>query len=320
MHGGTIAWHEDADAGEVAEVGDIEDAVMGFAVRADEAGAIDRKDNGDAWEADVVSNLIVRALEKRGIDPDDRAEAARRHARGKSDSVLFGDADVDEAIWVFLGEASKPHAGAHRGGDDDDPGIVFRALTKRFGEDISVGFAFGGWLALARAHRKHAVVFLGIMLGGGIAFAFAGEDMKEHGHVGFIATGAQEGDELVHVVAIDGTKVMEAEVFEDILGRDDVLDTTLDALKEGGEPPADERDVEKCGTDLAFEVTVALIGDDAAEVSSERTDRGRDRHTVVVEHDEKFADTVGVIEAFEGEPAGESAIANDSDDMLVTAG
>jgi hypothetical protein len=39
------------------------------------------------------------------------------HAGGEGDGVLFGDADVEVALGVALGEAHEPGAFAHGGGD-----------------------------------------------------------------------------------------------------------------------------------------------------------------------------------------------------------
>ena len=57
-----------------------------------------------------------------------------------------------------------------------------------------------------------------------------------------------------------------------------------------------------------------------AEVLADGADVGRDRHPVVVEHDDDVAVGVpGVVHPLVGEPAGERAVADDGDDLVVLA-
>ena len=57
---------------------------MSRAVAADEARAIDRERHRQILQRDVVDQLIVRALQERRIDRDDRPQAFARHAGARS--------------------------------------------------------------------------------------------------------------------------------------------------------------------------------------------------------------------------------------------
>ena len=80
--------------GQRAEVGDVEDAVVGRAVVADEPGAVHREDDVQLLQADVVDDLVEGALQEGRVDRADRLGALEREAGGEQDRVLLGDADV----------------------------------------------------------------------------------------------------------------------------------------------------------------------------------------------------------------------------------
>ncbi len=74
---------------DVTQVGKVERAVMGGTVVTHEACAVNREDHRQVLKAHVVDNLIVRPLEERGVDGDDRPRARRCKARCECDGMLF---------------------------------------------------------------------------------------------------------------------------------------------------------------------------------------------------------------------------------------
>ena len=60
--------------------------------------------------------------QERGVDGDDRAQAAHGHARGRGDRVLLGDADVEEAVGEALLERQQAGGAGHGGGDGHELG------------------------------------------------------------------------------------------------------------------------------------------------------------------------------------------------------
>ena len=98
-----VARRHQHDVGQRAEVGDVEGAVVGRAVVADEPGAVHREDDVEALEADVVDDLVEGALEEGRVDRGDGLGALDREAGGEEDRVLLGDADVV----VLLGDARR---------------------------------------------------------------------------------------------------------------------------------------------------------------------------------------------------------------------
>ena len=63
----------------------------------------------------------------------------RGEACGEGHTVLLGDADVERAIGMRLGELVDPGAARHRRRDRADPVIGFRKLGQGFTEHVLVG-------------------------------------------------------------------------------------------------------------------------------------------------------------------------------------
>ena len=94
----------DHEIGQGREISDVEAAGMGRAVGADQPGAVDREAHRQVLDRDVVDDLVVGALQEGRIDRAERAHALRGEAGGESDRVLLGDADVERALRMRLGE------------------------------------------------------------------------------------------------------------------------------------------------------------------------------------------------------------------------
>ena len=63
---------------------------------------------GSRCSADVHQHLVERPVQERGVDADDRVQAAHRHARRRRHGVLLGDADVEDAVREGLRERGEP--------------------------------------------------------------------------------------------------------------------------------------------------------------------------------------------------------------------
>ena len=116
---------------------------------------------------------------------------------------------------------------------------------------------------------------------------------------------------------VDGSDVVEAELLEERTGNDEALDVLLGPardLVDRGHPAEDlpapllDRRVETARQELR-------------EPVGERPDVGRDRHLVVVQHDEQIgAGAAGVVQRLERHAAGEAPVADDRDDLATAAG
>ena len=66
--------------------------MVGRPVGADQAGAVEAEDDRQVLERDLLEDLVVRALEERAVDVDDRPGAGLGHAGGEGDGVALADA------------------------------------------------------------------------------------------------------------------------------------------------------------------------------------------------------------------------------------
>jgi hypothetical protein len=59
-----ILWRHDHHIGNVAQIGKIEDAVMGWTILAYNAASVQSKNHRKVLETNIVNNLIVGPLQK----------------------------------------------------------------------------------------------------------------------------------------------------------------------------------------------------------------------------------------------------------------
>ena len=88
-------------------------ALVRGAVAADESGAIQREHHGQVLQRHVVDQLVVGALQERGVDSDHRLPALAGEAGRERDGMLFGDGDVEVTLRKFLRVFDHARAFAH---------------------------------------------------------------------------------------------------------------------------------------------------------------------------------------------------------------
>ena len=123
---------------QAAQVGDVEDAVVGRPVVADQSRPVHREDHRELLQADVVYDLIVGPLQEGRVDGRHRPGAAECQPGCEQDRLLLGDADVEIALRHRGLEDVEARAGVHRGGDADHPCVAAALCQQRLAEDRGV--------------------------------------------------------------------------------------------------------------------------------------------------------------------------------------
>jgi len=185
-----------------------------------QAAAIEHEGDGQILQRDFLEDLIVRALQKRTVNVDDGSEANFGLASGEGDGVAFADADVEEAIGKRIADPLELVALAHGGRDHGDARIDLQLMVNRIGRDVREGprrtaghgerpdrhgvqtAAARGTVLDLQAARLEAVALFGNHVEQNRSL-----DLFDHPQV------------LPHeanVVAVDGAKVVEAEVLENM--------------------------------------------------------------------------------------------------------
>ena len=87
---------------DVAEVADVEEAVVGGAVVAAEAAAVHAEADREVLQRDVMNDHVVGALHEGGVDREERLQPLGGEAAGEERGVFLGDADVEVAVRHLL--------------------------------------------------------------------------------------------------------------------------------------------------------------------------------------------------------------------------
>ncbi len=307
------------EVGDRAQVGDVEEAVVGSAVVARKAAAIHAKDDREVLEADIVDDGVKRALEKGGVDGAKGLEAARGEAGGEDDGVFLGDADVEVAGGVVGAKEIERGAIGHGGGDGDDLRVFVGQFDEGVGEDLGVGGLAAGVSVAGFGVVGTQAVELFLPVEGGLeAAAFLSDGVEKHGAV--LPLEELEGvDEQGDVVAVEGAVVGQAEVLEEGGREKDAFGGFFGALDDVFRGAAADA-LDQPGA-LGVQRGDVLVGDDFVKVAGDGADVAVDGPLVVVEHDDEAFGAVGdIVEGLESDAVGEGGVARESNDVLGAAG
>ena len=303
--------------GDTGQEGEVEGAVVGRAVGAHQAAAVDREHDRKVLQRDVVDELVVGALQEGRVDRHHRHEAFAGQACGEGHRVLLGDADVEVTLGELLREAHQAGALAHCRGDADDAWVGLGHVAQPVAEHLGVGelaTALAGLDAGGVIELGDAVVEHRVGLGELVALALAGDHVEELRPLE-LAEVLQRGDERVEVVAVDRAVVMKAELLEQRAWPDHALGVLLDLAREFGHW---RRHAQHLLADTARGV-VGRARHHAGEDLGERPDRWRDRHLVVVEDHQQVEvlHVAGVVERLEGHAGRHRAVTDHRDRVAV---
>ena len=262
---------------------------MRRAVRADKARPVDGEAHGQALDRHVVDHLVIAALQEGRVDGAERLHPVSSETGGEGYRVLLGDADVIDPLGEALGHQVNAGAGRHGGGDGDDAVVLLGALQELRPEHLGVGGGVGlglGLLARDHVEADDAVILVGGVLGGGVALALLRDHVDQHGAVVDLADVLQHLDEVVHVVAVNGADIVEAELLEQGAAGGHAAGVLLGLargfLQRAGEGVGDG----------AADAPDGLIGPprhETGEIGAHAAHRGRDGHIIVVENDRELA-------------------------------
>ena len=292
---------------------------MGGAIGTDQARAVQRQHHGQLLQSHIVDQLVVGALQKGGVNRHHRSQALAGHARGKGECVLLGNAHIVVTVGKAAVKLHHARALAHGRGDGHQLGVlrghVAQPLAKHLGEG---GFGgHGGWRQThLGVEFAGAVVGNGVALGELIALAFARDHMQKLGP-GQVAQVFQRGNQGVQIMPINRADVVEAKLFKQGGGGDDVLGLLF---KTAGEFK------QRCGRALEHLLAQVLGGGvktpahELRQIAVERAHRWADGHVVVVQDDQHIRPGhPSVVERLERHASGHGAVANDGHCMPLVA-
>uniref|UniRef100_J1RUT9 Dehydrogenase n=1 Tax=Streptomyces auratus AGR0001 TaxID=1160718 RepID=J1RUT9_9ACTN len=295
-------------------------AVVRGAVGAGDTGPVQDEGDPALVQRHVHQHLVEGAVEEGGVDGEDRVQAAGGHTGRGDRGVLLGDADVVDAVGEGLGELVQSDGLQHGRRDGDDVVPLLAELDHLVTED-------GGPVLAARGERQAGVgVDLAdgveavrlVLEGGLVAAALFGEAVDDDRAAE--ALGARQGGlQRLDVVAVDRADVLQAQVLEHALRRDEVLQALLGAVQGLVQRLAHDGRALQQVLAAGQEALVAVRGAQRGQVVGEAAD-GRGVGALVVVHDDDERAVLGggdVVERLPGHTAGQRAVADDRGDPVV---
>ena len=293
---GFIGRCHDDEVGQGAQIGDVERSRMGRAVRANEASPVDGKAHGQVLDRHVMHHLIEGALQERRVDRAERPHAFGRKASGERHCVLLGNADIEAAGRMPLCELVDPGARRHRRGDRDDAAIAVGEVRQRLAEHVLVLRRARCGLALLAGDDVElgdAMILVGGSFRRAVAVTLFGDDMDQARAFRHIAHILEHRDQRLEIVAIDGPDIVEAQLLEQRPAHRHaagIFIRLVGRIVQGGgqfarNAPGKIAQLQK--RPRAYQ---------PREVCRQAPHRRRDRHVVVVEHDDQpVAGCFGVV-------------------------
>ena len=261
-----------------------------------------------------MDQLVVRALQERGVDGRHGHQPLFRHAGGHGHRVFLGDACVKKPLRELLRKTGQPRAVRHGGGERRHAPVPLGYAAERVAE-------FSGKIAPAAlddarlaVEGAHAVVFIRMQLGEGVPPALFCQHMHEHrrAHVPRPGDGALQRRDIVPV---HRAKVVESQVVEHVPGQHGLFHALLYMV----DGVIERLHAAHGGAVPALETDVARLHPHAGEQPRHAADIAADGHRVVVEYDDqRLTGLPGVRQPFVSQPAGERAVADDGHDVVIS--
>ena len=257
---------------------------------------------------------IKSPLQETGVDCKDRDHALGRHAGRHGHGVAFCDADVEKALGVRLGKAVEAGAGFHCRGDGADPRVVAGQVRQGFSTDGTEGFAPAaeGQPGL-RVKGGDAVELVRILLGERIPLPFHGVDMHDDRRMELPGP-AENVAELIQIVPVHRAQILKAHVFKKTAGPDGLFQVrfqVVDMIVHPGE-------MAHHAVIILFEPVISGPDADMGKMAGDAAHIPPDGHAVVVEDDDqRFAGGAGVVQALIGQAAGQGAVADDGQHLVI---
>ena len=235
--------------------------------------------------------------------------------------MLLGDAHVEAPLRKDFGETVKAGARGHRRGNRHDLVVGPRLLDQRIGEDPRIArrsAARGLLRAGDDVEAADPMELVGGGLGRLVALALLRDHMNQDRAVLRVAHIAQHGQQMIEIMSVDGTDVIEAKLLEQRAAGPEAARIFLGARRPA--LPAFGEDLGELLRPIA-QLPVRLPGDEAREISAHGADRRRDRHVVVVEdHDQPGVHGAGIVHRLIGHASAHRAVADHGDHVVLLAG
>ena len=114
-HLALVFWGHHNDVRHSPKIGDVEQAVMSWAIATGYAPTVETELDVQILDADIVDYLVKRALQERGINGTDRLQPFTRHSGRKRHAMLFGNSHIERSFRKPLQRIADTSAIGHGG-------------------------------------------------------------------------------------------------------------------------------------------------------------------------------------------------------------
>jgi hypothetical protein len=189
-------------------------------------------------QRDVHQQLVERPVEERRVDRDHRVHPAGGQPGRRGQRVLLGDAHVEAALRERLGERRQPGRAEHRGGDRHHVRAAGPEATISSANTLVQPTRAARWAGRSpgRRRRGECICSASSFSGRQVAVALAGDRVHDH-RPAEVPGPAQRRLHRRDVVPVDRPEVLEAEVGEQLLRAQRVLDPGLQRVQPGVDRP-----------------------------------------------------------------------------------
>lgn len=229
-----VGRRHDGQVGDAPHVAQIVAAVVGRPVVSDKAAAVQHHSDGQVLDGHVVDDLVVSALHERRVDADKGLEALAGHSGSHRHGVLLGNSHVKGSLGKPAPENVHSGPAGHGGGNSDDAAVLDGGVDEGVGKDGGKARLAGLALVLgagAEVELADAVHSVAGGFGGRVSVSLDGLDVQQDGLVvGGVPELFENGNEVVEVVAVDGSDVVESQFLKEGSSRDQPAGVFVDAL------------------------------------------------------------------------------------------
>src|ERR1700752_394222 len=191
---------------------------MSLSVSACDTAAIKTKLHVEILNADVVYHLIEAALKEGGIDRANGLQSFTRHAGGKSDAVLLGNANVKRSLWKLLEWRANAGAIRHRRRQSDHLRIFLHQFRQRVAKYFRVGRRLGRprlWFSGLEIKRTGCMPAIVVWLDLRKTLSFRCQRVDDHWSILDLFCFLQSRDQRARIVTVDVADVFETEFADE---------------------------------------------------------------------------------------------------------
>ena len=232
-----------------------------------------------------MDNLVIATLQECGINRAKRLHPACRKARAECDAVLFSNANVKGALGETTTKQIKTSTIRHRRRDRDDLVVPLRLFDQALGKDLRVAGRVAGRLFLLTCDHielGRCVATVRAILG--VAFALLGHRMDQDRAISTRLDGAQNGQQLIHIVAINRADVGKPQLLKQGATNRHAFEHFFGPLS-----PFLERLGQHADSTLgrSLKVLEGLARIEPTEIAGHRANGWGDGHLIVVQDDDQ---------------------------------